>query len=60
MPSGHVVKLGDYSRQFSDEEYEQGGDRRVSVTMVICDGDNPPAYETNSGIFPRLSVHSWE
>ena len=52
MPSGHVVKLGTYCRKFSDEEYERG-EREVQISMMICEDDNPPAYETSSGIFTQ-------
>jgi len=50
MPSGHLVKVGNYCRMFLDKEYEQGGNRKVQITMLTCEDDNPPAYQTNSGI----------
>ena len=57
MANGHLVKLpGKYSRQLSEEEYQDEKDRKVSIPMMICNEDEVPAYESNSG-FPAVTLN---
>jgi len=53
MPNGHLVKVGSYSTKFSEKEYEPDEVHNVGLNLLICEDDNPPMYETPSGIFPQ-------
>jgi hypothetical protein len=53
MPNGHQVELKNYHRMLSEDEYSRGGNFSVSIPMMVCEDDSPPAYQNDSGIYPQ-------
>jgi len=53
MANGHQVELKNYHRMLSEDEYTRGGNFSVSIPMMVCEDDNPLAYQNDSGIYPQ-------
>jgi len=56
MTNGKLVRLENWCHLMTAKEYAETARISVTVSLVICDDEHPPEYQT-SGVFKLCTLH---